>query len=97
MVVGRRIVAGLEDIKAVSFECIKCGARLTYAPGSVPEPPMWCKCGQMWRPEERRHPDIHQSACLDFVQALVSIRSVSREQTGIVGFRILFEFEEPTE
>jgi len=85
MVIERRMVVGIEDIKAVSFECTSCKARLTRSPDSM-EVPFTCPhCGAQWRGHEPMEPPI-----VRIVVGIVQLRKTPQK-----GFKLLFEFEEP--
>lgn len=94
MTVEHRIIAGIDDIKAVVFECVKCQSRVCRSPDRVGDIPYACECGQQWRPQGlpesvgSLEPDF-----IRFVKAIPTLRMLKREHP--LGFKILFEFEEP--
>jgi hypothetical protein len=93
MTIERRIVAGLDDIKAMIFECVKCGSRVCRSPDRIGEIPFHCDCGQQWRPAPAMQPRLPEPYFIEFVKAIPVLRTINRENP--LGFRILFEFEEP--
>jgi hypothetical protein len=45
----RRIIARLTDIKLLSYECKKCGARVSFSPDSGPDAGDHCfQCNAEW-------------------------------------------------
>src|ERR1022692_1810663 len=56
MTVERKIVVGLDDIQAVSFECEKCHSRLTLPPDKIGEIPQ--RCEQNRSAWQRRSVDV---------------------------------------
>jgi hypothetical protein len=94
MVVERRIITGIEDIKAVIFECVKCKSRTSHSPDRAIDVPYACVCGHLWRKEDHsaRMARMEQSS-VQFVSAIAALRMVDRENP--LGFKILLEFEEP--
>jgi hypothetical protein len=45
MTVERKIIVGLEDIKAISFQCDACQYRVTMSPDEVKEIPKTVRTG----------------------------------------------------
>jgi hypothetical protein len=93
MTIERIIVVGLEDIKAVTFECQGCKARITLAADKLKEVPRSCAaCNVIWRVPIGAdvYPDVPASAAL--IQAIVTLRILVRE--GQQNFKILLEFDE---
>ena len=100
MTIERKIVVGLDDIKAVSFECKKCDTRLTIIPGDIKEIPQRCpkpNCSSEWHISagiiiEQKKTTVFE----DLVLSLETIRTLMKNQSSPErGFRILFEFEHP--
>ncbi|MBZ5558766.1 MAG: hypothetical protein LAO77_15960 [Acidobacteriia bacterium] len=93
MTIERRLVVGLNDIKAISLECKSCKRRTTSAPELLTTIPHACACGASWRPAQKPEPDIDD----DFVKFLKTVQSLRvLDQKGALGVSVLFEFEEPT-
>jgi hypothetical protein len=95
MTLERRFLAGLDDIKAVCFECNKCQTRIVVSADSPYDVPIKCeKCGHPWRSSTSlsRYASS-DSVIVTFVNAIPTLRTLLREQTN--GFRILLEFEWP--
>jgi hypothetical protein len=96
MTIERRVIGGIEDIKAISFECKKCKRRLTSGPEfvSLLSIPLGCPCGHPWRPALQGNPvDMNEDAFIKLVAGVQRIRALEKE--GSLGVRVLFEFDEP--
>jgi hypothetical protein len=94
MTVEHKIVVGLEDIKAVTFECRQCGTRVSMSPAEI-QIPRQCPaaaCSSVWimgKPAGMTSDyEASTSAHLNFVSAIGHIR----KHNG-AAFRILLEFE----
>jgi|SRR5665213_2093344 len=93
MTFHRRLIAGLEDIVAVTFECQGCKARITLGADKLKEVPRSCAaCNVIWRVpiSAEVYPDVPASTAL--IQAIATLRILVRE--GQQNFKILLEFEE---
>ena len=89
----RKIVVGLEEIRAISFECHKCKSRLTVSPDDLRDIPAACPhCNFSWRlPID---PDAGPvSPPKNFAVGIREIRI--RFGADVIGFKILLEFDEP--
>ena len=96
MTVERRIIVGLEDIKTLAFQCKSCTAKFSYNPDTVSSVPFRCPaCGHVWRAEEQAPYEPSEAAFVQLVKSISQIRTAIQKRTGVIGFRILFEFEEP--
>jgi hypothetical protein len=104
-----RFIVGIEDIKAMSLECNKCKARLTYSlddaavvpqvprvPPNCPNPSCnveWYSNDMGYNSTERKYPVL-----LKLVAAITEIRHRQKEseveRANQLGFRVLFEFDE---
>lgn len=94
MTVERRLVVGLEDIKAITFECIKCKSRLTLLPETTDWPDRCIQCGQEWIPLKATSPSSKPSSPVTFMLGgLQRLRALMQDTTA--GVRVLFEIEEP--
>lgn len=89
MTVERKIVVGLEDIKAVTFECHKCKSRLSFLPDRQIDIPQQCNCGQRWIIGDVPT----NSPFRKFTDALHAARNMLKPESS--GFRVLLEFDEP--
>ena len=97
MTVERRIVVGLDDIKAISFECTQCFTRHTVTPDNPGEVPYQCaRCGAVWVPgvngvnlANRAKPLIRI-----LIETISKILVTMKEDHPV---RVLLEFEEPKE
>lgn len=96
MTVERKITVGMADIKTISYECNHCGARVTFPLGYANDPRTDCYvCGKPWRTAPRNSApgySVEPSAWLQLLQAADAIRKLEKE----AGFRIVFEFDEPS-
>lgn len=93
MTVERRIVVGLKDILSVVLACKKCGRRVAYSPDDKGiEIPQSCPCGHHWWSSDVLPPHDPQV----FPDLLVLLRMARQvQEREQIGFRLLFEFEEP--
>lgn len=94
MTFERKIVAGLEDIKAVILEC-KCGARISVPTDKLQGIPETCTiCKEIWWLHGGASPfqTTTSGAAGALIDALRIMRTLMREKPG--SFKILFEFEE---
>jgi hypothetical protein len=88
----RILSVGLDDIRAVTFECGTCKTRITKPAAGLQTPPQKCdSCGTRWwnTSDLAQHVSTTGPALLSFVQALSKLRA------DITIFRVLLEFEEP--
>lgn len=96
MTFERKIVVGLEDIKAITFECAnkECRSRLTVSPDKLIDFPQKCpRCSLPWIQSEPSTYSNADSAIPNFLRGITKIRSFL--SNGLMGVRILMEFEEP--
>jgi hypothetical protein len=91
MTFERKIVIGLEDIKAISFECNDCPFRITMSPDDVGEIPSKCSAGHSWVLGQNI-PTI-APPLKTFTGSLALLRTILGQKA--LGFKILFEFDEP--
>ena len=90
----RKVVVGLEEIRAISFECHQCKTRLTVSPDDIRNIPTACPhCNFSWRlPEESQVGPVAppaKSVAFDISELKI------RYGDDVIGFKILLEFEEP--
>ena len=85
----RRIIFGLENIKAVTFECHACGSRLSFCADKLIKIPQHCNCGQRWVIGDVPT----NSPFRKFTDSLYAVRNTIKPETA--GFRLLLEFDEP--
>jgi hypothetical protein len=96
MTFERRIVVGLDDIRAVTLECVNvnCGSRLTISPDKLENLPQRCpRCAQQWIPPEPSNFTNADSAFPNFLRGIAQIRTFIKN--NLLGVKILLEFEEP--
>jgi|ERR1019366_4010583 hypothetical protein len=94
MTFERKIVVGLDDIKAISFECNKCHSRITILADKLRDVPENChNCGEIWKSRglSPHHQDV-ASPYSNFVSAIWKIRTLLENGAP---FKILLEFDEP--
>jgi hypothetical protein len=90
----RKIVVGLEEIRAISFECHKCKSRLTVSPDDIRDIPSACPhCNFSWRLPEDSNAVPVASPPRNFAVGIREIRI--RFGADVIGFKILLEFDEP--
>lgn len=91
MTFEHKIVVGLEEIRAIVFEC-KCKAKIVVSPDDATKVPNTCPLGHSWSwdiLDERMDP---QSPFLALLRAVKKLRTPPLRDTA--GFRILFEFDD---
>jgi len=96
MTIERRMTVGIDDIKAVTFECSKCGGRTPIAVGSLREVPQQCpSCNEVWwrSNDFATHVTTSGPAAMAFIQAVRVLAAITRDKKDT--FHILLEFEEP--
>jgi hypothetical protein len=96
MTFERKIIVGLDDIRAVTFERNKCKTRITVPAASLREAPRGCNsCPAVWWSATDVSTNVATSgpAIAGFIQALVTLRVLIRENKE--NFRLLLEFDEP--
>ncbi len=95
MTFERKIVVGLEEIRAITFECHQCKSRLTVSPDDIRDIPIACPhCNFSWRlPEDpsRGAEPAHRRKILRLEFKELKIRFGA----DVIGFKILLEFDEP--
>jgi hypothetical protein len=92
MTFERKIVVGLEEIKAVIFQCNKCGSRMSIAPDKFDDIPGQCPNGHPMLTAKFLPQDFGGSLMFGFLQALKKLKEPIYESAG---FKIFLEFEEP--
>jgi len=103
MTFERKLLVGLEEIRAIVFECIKpsetggceCKSRIVLRPENVGSVPKECPRGHAWDWNVPVENAAFISALPQFVDSLKKLRQAGREQQA--GFRIFLEFDEPSE
>jgi len=96
MTIERRMIVGIDDVKAVRFECSKWGARTPIAVGSLREVPQQCpSCNEVWWRSNDfvTHVTTTGPAASAFIQEVRVLAAITRDKKD--AFRILLEFEEP--
>lgn len=96
MTIERRMILGVDDVKAVTFECSKCAARTPIGVGSLREVPQQCpSCNEVWwrSNDFATHVTTSRPAATAFIQALRVLAAITRDKKDT--FRIFLEFEEP--
>ena len=91
MTVEHKMTVGLEEIKAIIFECNTCKSRTVLSPENIQSPPASCPLRHNWdwnTPAERH---LFFEPFMSFFTALKSLRDPLSQK---VGFRILLEFED---
>jgi hypothetical protein len=91
MTVEHKILFGLDDIKAISFQCERCKYRVTMAPDEVKEFPGNCLNGHAWVSGNKNTKE--NLPLIFFTEYLSQLGKLQAD--GKLGFRILLEFDEP--
>lgn len=89
MAAERRIIFGLEDIRAVTIACHACESRLSFSPDNIIKIPQHCNCGQRWVVGDVPT----NSPFRKFIDSLYAARNTIKPETA--GFRLLLEFDDP--
>jgi hypothetical protein len=98
MTIEHTMIVGLDDIKAVTFQCKECGTRTTIPIENLDEtPPRGCNsCKAIWWSAQTVNAGAYVTtsgpAIMGLIQSIVKMRIVMGEGTETV--RVLFEFEE---
>lgn len=96
MAIERKLIVGIEDIKALVFECNSCLSRLSVAPAHLTMLTRCPQCNREWSlldPFERLDQVISPFA--NFASSVERLRSLTKQATEVAGFRMLIELEEP--
>jgi hypothetical protein len=92
MTVEHKLVVGLEEIKAIIFECAECKSRIVLTPEDVGTPPNKCPRGHSWEWNiTDEYKNVDGSSYVFFFRSLKNLRNATKTET----FRILWEFDEP--
>jgi hypothetical protein len=103
MTVERKIVVGLDDLRALTFECKDCRSRVTVSPDQARVPQRILlrlgercpNCGREWvryPPPENR---VTLSNHVNLIDAIGKIRAQEKGSDEWPKFRVLLEFDEP--
>ena len=96
MMIERRLMFGLEDVKSVYIECSTCRTRISLSPDSREPIPVKCPstvCGAPWNVKPLNAMTEQRNAFEEFRVAMAKIREAARNDKSGVGFRILFELD----
>jgi hypothetical protein len=94
MTVEHRIVVGMGDIIAVTFECRTCHTRTSVPATSLQGVPRSCSsCNSIWwtGTDMSSHVVTSGPAAIGFIQAIITLRALIQENRD--AFRILLEFD----
>ena len=96
MTVERKIVFALNDIVNISYECAKCGARVTFPLGAELDAPTNCyNCKNQWKPQQTGQYFGRNDETSAFIELLRSINAIrTLEAQKVIGFRTIFELNE---
>ena len=87
MTVERKIVVGLGDIKAIRFQCKKCGAHSSLTEINSYKMPLRCiGCNVEFRSDD----PTHHSALNELSEVLLNVKKYPNNHC-----ELLFEFDEP--
>jgi hypothetical protein len=96
MTLEHRMIVGIDDIKAITFECLNCKTRTTVPVSSLRSVPQACgSCNAVWWTGADVASNVSTSgpAAIGFIQAIVTLKIMIREKKD--AFRILLEFDDP--
>jgi hypothetical protein len=91
MTIERRIIAGLEDVKYIVFQCNECAFRISMSPDDIRQIPENCLGGHKWEVGQQEAKVL--SPLRSFTTSFQQLRILIGQKS--FGFRILLEFEEP--
>jgi len=96
MTVEHRILVGIDDLKAITFECLKCKARITLLPNDKLGVPDSCSaCSAVWKASSpSSNVTVSAPAAITFVDAIKRLVLLAAEPQA--AFKILLEFDEPS-
>lgn len=89
MTVEHRVIFGLEEIKAVIFQCNQCKTRVAIIPDELESIPHKCPKEHAW--DWNIAPEFSGSCFLGLITSLRKLKDPIYEKTG---FKILLEFED---
>jgi hypothetical protein len=90
MTFERKIIIGLEEIKALVFQCNECGSRTTIPFERFAAIPRECPNGHHW--DSVTKPEMIASAYIAFVLSLKMLRDPQYDKAA--RFKIFLELEE---
>lgn len=93
MTFEHKLLIGLDEIKALVFQCNECNSRTVVAPESIERPFTKCPQGHAWDWNAPTEFKEFSSPFLAFFYAVKRLRDPVREKSS--GFRLLLELEEP--
>jgi hypothetical protein len=88
----QRFICGLEEIKAITFECKECKARVVLIPSTAAKPPAKCPNHHAWDWNVYLGYESTESPYIAFLTALKRLSDPAQKDAG---FRVLLEFEKP--
>ena len=91
MTFERKIIVGLEEIKALVFQCNECEARTVIPIGKLSSIPTECPTGHSW--DANAAPDSPKSPYFAFMFSLKRLMDPQYEKAA--RFKIFLELEEP--
>ena len=92
MTYERKIVVGLDDIRAISLECNECQYRVTMSPDEFFRIPDMCSNGHAWTRGEEKNSSA--SPVMKFTASLREVRELLGHKH--FGFKVLLEIDEPS-
>ena len=94
MTVERKIVVGLDEIRAITFECHKRKSRLTVSPDDICDIPVACPhCNFTWGLPQVPSAVPSGSSPKAFAFGIRELKIWIG--ADVIGFKILLEFDEP--
>jgi uncharacterized paraquat-inducible protein A len=95
MAIRRRIEAGIDDIRAIVFECKSCAMRITLPANKTTEVAHLCPtCNAVWwrGNDLSSHVNTSGPAAAALIQAIRTLAAMARDNED--NFRIFLEFED---
>jgi hypothetical protein len=92
MTFEHRVICGLEEIKAIVFECKECKARVSLDARETKKPPATCPNGHHWDWNVYLGYGSTESPYVALLSALTKLTEPGLKD---VGFKVFLEFEEP--
>jgi hypothetical protein len=100
MTIERKLIFGLDDIKAIVFECCACHSRVSISPqiGRQMRIPSECpQCQAKWSLlDPVKYGDQVATPHVNFVTSIQRLMAFTEETTKASGFTVLLELQEPT-
>lgn len=91
MTFEQRMLFGLDEVKAIVFECEQCGAKTSIKPGTTDKPPSKCPIGHAWDWNVAMNFNSTESPFCAFLSSFIRISQLPKT----IGFKMYLEIERP--